>query len=390
MARGYIRHRSKGSWQVQVFLGKNLETGKWSYHTETVRGSRDDAERKLTELLRQVDLGSFVRPLGLTVREYFEQWYLDHVRVHVGNRTCEGYRGNLDRYILPKLGEVLLDKLTSRHVQAMESSLLREGGKKGQGLSSTTVLQVHRIVSCALKDAVRLGLLSRNVAELVKSPRVKRYEARALTWAEVRLLLDSIADSGRRMVVFLALQTGLRRSEFLGLQWRDIDLPTGVLTVRRALVKLPSGGMELSVPKSGRPRAVALSPAAVEALEMHRDRQIGFSGDADFVFCRPDGSPFDPDLLTQWFKRTAVKAGFGNLRLHDLRHTHASLMLTAGVPMKVASERMGHSSIGITADLYSHVQPAAQLQAVEVFGDAWRLGVDGLTASPTSSEDFEG
>ena len=171
--------------------------------------------------------------------------------VRLGTRTGEGYRGNLDRYVFPKLGGILLEELAPRHIEQMEASLLREGGRYGRGLSSTTVIQVHRIVSCALKDAVRTGILAKNVAEAVRPPRMKRYEGRALTWVEVRRLLDSVGDLGLWTMVFLALQTGLRRSEVLGLQWGDIDLSDGVLRVRRGLVKLESGKAELSVPKSG-------------------------------------------------------------------------------------------------------------------------------------------
>ena len=358
------------------------ETGKKRYYPEVVKGTKAQAERRMTELLRQIDTGSLALPRKITVGEHLEQWLRDYAEAHVRTRTLEGYRGNLDRYILPKLGGIPLEKLTPRHVQEMESALLRGGGRKGNGLSPRTVLQVHRILSSALKNAVELGMTSRNVAEVVKPPRITRYEARSLSWAEIRRLLGSIADPLYQTLVLLGLQTGLRRSELLGLQWRDVDLSAGTLAVQRAWIKLPSGRMEGASPKSGRARVVVLPERSVEVLGAYRAGFRGSSEDRGFVFCRPDGTPLDPDLVTQGFKRLARKAGFDDLRLHDLRHTHASLLLAEGVHLKVTSERLGHSDISITGNLYSHVQATVQREAVERFGDAWSTGMSNGMSIP--------
>ena len=269
MARGYIRQRSKvrkDSWSIQVFLGVDPETKKRRYYNESVRGSRLEAEQRLTELLHEMDAGSLVRAPDLTFGEYLKEWYQGYLRARVRVRTAQGYRENMDRYVVPRLGGVLLDRLTPRHIEGVESLLLREGGVQGKGLSPSTVLHVHRVMSCALGHAVEMGLLSRNPAERVKAPRAARYEARSLTWEEVRVLMEHIEDPGRRMLVLLALQTGLRRSELLGLQWRDVDLEASTLAVRRALIQLSTGRTELTVPKSGRARVVALFSGTVEEL----------------------------------------------------------------------------------------------------------------------------
>ncbi len=375
MPRGYIRQRSKtrkDSWSIQVFLGVDPETKKRRYHNESVRGSRSDAERRLTELLGEMDGGSLVRTPDLTFGAFLEEWYQDYVSTSVRTRTAQGYRENMDRYVIPSLGGVPLDRLAPRHIQAMESSLLRGDGAGRRGLSAATVMQAHRVVSGALGHAVRMGILSRNPVLSVKPPRVPRYEARSLTWEEVGTLMEHIEDPGRRMLVLLALQTGLRRSELLGLQWRDLDLALSTLAVQRALIQMRTGRTELTVPKSGRSRVVALYSGTVEELRGYRAGLLPAPGAEDHVFLRPDGSPLDPALVTQWFKRTAVRAGFTDLRFHDLRHTHASLMLREGVNLKIMTERLGHSGVAITGDLYSHVQPTVQHQAVEVFGSAWR------------------
>ena len=371
MARGYIRQRSKvrkDSWSIQVFLGVDPETKKRRYYNESVRGSRLEAEQRLTELLHEMDAGSLVRAPDLTFGEYLKEWYQGYLRARVRVRTAQGYRENMDRYVIPSLGGVPLDRLAPRHIEGVESLLLREGGVQGKGLSPSTVLHVHRVMSCALGHAVEMGLLSRNPAERVKAPRAARYEARSLTWEEVRVLMEHIGDPKRRMVVLLALQTGLRRSELLGLQWRDVDLAASTIAIRRALIQLRTGETQLTVPKSGRARVVALFSGTVEALREYGAGIAPVLGAEDFVFRRPDGSPVRPDSVSQWFKREAVGAGFGDLRFHDLRHTHASLMLREGVNLKIMTERLGHSGVAITGDLYSHVQPTVQRQAVEVSG----------------------
>ena len=375
MARGSIRQRSKvrkDSWEVQVYLGKDPETGRKRYHSETVKGSWSQAQRRLTEVLREMDTGTFVEPSRLSFGEYMEQWLRDYAETHVRQRTFEGYRGYVRRYIIPKLGDIPLDKLTPRHIQGMESEMLRDGGSRVGALSPRTVLQTHRILSSALRNAVKLGILTRNVAEAVDPPRITRYEAQTLTWSEVHPLLGLVKDSLFRTVVLLAVQTGLRRSELLGLQWRDVDLVAGSLSVQRAWMKLPSGGTELTALKSGGARVVNLPEESLRVLKALRGDLMG---NGSFMFCHSDGRPLDPDMVTQSFKRLARKAGFEHFRFHDLRHTHASLMLGEGVHLKVVSERLGHSSIAITADIYSHVQPTVQKEAVERFGAAWSAGM---------------
>ena len=240
----------------------------------------------------------------------------------------------------------------------MESRLLEGGGYNSKPLSSRTVLQVHRVLSKSLNDAVKVGILVRNVAASVEPPRVTKYEAHVLGWNEVHKFLEGIPDPIYLTLVLLDIQTGIRRSELLGLQWRDVDFSAGTLSIQRALIKLPSGEMELTVPQSGRGRVVDLHMESIESLQAHRQRRPEQSRNGNFVFCHSDGSPFNPGVVTKWFRRAASRGGFEQVRLHDLRHTHASLMLAKGIHLKIVSERLGHSNIAITADLNSHVLPS--------------------------------
>ena len=174
------------------------------------------------------------------------------------------------------------------------------------------------------------------------------------------------------LLVVFDIQTGLRRSELLGLQWRDVNLSKGALSVQRALIKLPSGETELNTPKNIQVRVVDLPGESVELLNRIYQRKCKGPENGHFVFYRPYGSTLDPDQVTQTFKRIARKAGLAKFGFHDLRHTHASLMLSKGIHLKIVSERLGHSSIAITADLYSHVLPSVQRDAVSQFGSEWR------------------
>ena len=389
MTRGTIRQRSKvrkDSWTVQVYIGLDPKTGKKRYHSEAVKGTKAQAQRRLTELLREIDTGNFVECPRLTVGEYLEQWMSDYAASHVSKRTFDGYRGNLDRYILPSLGSIPLKKLTPRHVKQMESNLLRGGGADGGPLSPQTVVQAHRVLSKALNDAVSDDALGRNPVAAVEPPRTTKYEAKTLRWDEVHAFIEQINNPLHLTLVLLDIQTGLRRSELLGLQWRDIDLSAGTLSLQRALIKLPSGGTELTVPKNGLGRLVELPQESIDALRSHRERNQSTLGNGNFVFCHSDGSPLDPDLVSKWFRKIVKNAGMEGLRLHDLRHTHASLMLAKGIHLKVVSERLGHSSIEITGNLYSHVLPSVQVEAVRRFESHWNNG-NGKRMANSDSQD---
>ena len=178
------------------------------------------------------------------------------------------------------------------------------------------------------------------MAEAVEPPRITRYEPRVLGWNEVHNLLSQITDRLYHTLVLLAIQTGLRRSELLGLQWRDVDFDTGALSVQRALIKLPSGQTVLTSPKTGRGRVVALPLESVLALRTHRERQQADAQESGkFIFCHSGGSPLHPDMVSKAFGKMAKRANLKGVRLHDLRHTHASLMLTQGIHLKSLSQK---------------------------------------------------
>ena len=339
MARGHIRQRSKknkDSHTVYIYLGVDPITGKKKYKTEVVHTGKRDAEKRLTELQRQHDTGEYIEPSKETTAEFLEHWFRDYAETHVRPITLEGYRGNLDRHIIPVLGHIRLDKLTARHIASFESDRLR------QGLSERTVLHCHRLVFQALRWGVRMGILARNVAEAVDPPRPKQYQARTLGWEEVYRFLQLAQSSGYYSLFLIAILTGIRRSELLALRWRDLDMEAGTLAVSRGLVRLGTGEIVIEPPKSGKSRMLNLPGEAMSCFKMMQEQlDVGMARTDRLIFCHQDGTPLRPGTVSKAFSKLIKEAGLEGIRLHDLRHTHASLLLGEGVHLKVVSERAG-------------------------------------------------
>ena len=378
MSDGYIRRRGESRFQIQRYIGRDPVTNRKRYAYETVHGDWDDAVRRNLEWGVELRVGAAVDPgpsRRTLLADYMMVWLDGHASLRVSPRTLEGYRGNVERYIIPLLGGLRLSQLTPARVRAFEARLLAEGGVRVRGLSPNTVGHVHRVLSMALGEAVRSGVLASNPAGGVRPPSMVRKEFMSLDWDELHRFLSSISAPFLRSFVLLAVQTGLRRSEVLGIRWGDIDWAASRLSVRRALIRMRAGALDVRPPKSRRARVVALMPESVSLLGALREESMEAGlphGPFDYVFCGPGGAPVDPDSVTQSFRRAASRAGLEGFRFHDLRHTHASLLMSENVHPKVVSERLGHSDVVITLNLYSHVLPSVQEEAAERFGDAWR------------------
>jgi len=374
--KGHIRQRSKGSWEIFYEMAADTVTGRRRQKSQTVKGTKREAQRVLREVLMSLEQGAYVKPNKVTLGDWLRQWLKDYASMNTTDRTQESYSSIVERHLIPSLGKVMLHDLQPQHIQSYYAEKLSNGRADGKGgLSARSVVYHHRILSKALDYAVKMGMVVRNVAGLVQPPRVKKVTMRTLSPEEVTRFLKEAQETDYYVYFATLLYTGLRRGELLALRWRNLDLVKDTLTVVETAYKLGNGEYITKEPKTAQSRrSVVLTPALGELFREYRiDQellriQLGVSLDADdFVFIRPDGSPINPNAVTLAFRRIIKKAGLRSLRIHDLRHTHATLMLKAGIHPKVVSERLGHASIGITLDIYSHVLPGIQEEAAEKF-----------------------
>jgi len=372
-------HRSKGDggltevipgkkYIIKTSIGKDT-SGKYKFHKETVNGTARQAVRRIREIQHQLDSGAFIKPNRLTLKEYLEKWLADYVSTRLSPRSLERYSGIVHNYLIPEMGRLTLAQLKPEHIQAHYGAMLKKG------LTPQSVRYHHAVIHKALQTAVKWELTKRNVADAVEPPKKVRTEMQYWTLEEVNRFLDSVQGSEYYGVFHTALFTGMRRGELLGLKWSDVDLIASEITVKRSLHHLKDGRYIFTQPKtesSNRVIALALSSRKM-LIDLYEKRkliciELGTAlKDDDLVFCHIDGRPLRPNTITRVWKELAIKAGLKPIRLHDARHTHASLMLKDGIHPKIVQERLGHSSITTTLDIYSHVSKGIQQAAAESF-----------------------
>jgi integrase len=375
--KGHIRQRSKGSWTIWVDLGHDPETGKRKQQTLTVRGTKRDAERELRDLLHSLEAGSYVKPSRITLGQWLSNWLNGYVTTNCGIRTAQSYQSEVRRHLIPSLGAIPLTQLQPQQLQNYYSQALTKGRTDGKGgLSARTVQYHHRILSEALSHAIKMGLLVRNVAEAANPPHPERRNMATLAPENIPKFLEATQETPYYVLFYTALYTGMRLGELLGLRWCDVDLTMAFLSVVQALYKR-SGVCKMVKPKSSHSRRrIALSPSLILLLREYKAEQqtqriiLGkLPADSDLVFSHLDGKPLDPGVVSHTFAKVLKKARLPHIRFHDLRHTHATLLLKGGVHPKIVSERLGHASISITLDIYSHVLPGLQERAAERFDE---------------------
>lgn len=380
--KGHIRRRGRRSWAIVLDLDRGSD-GERRQKWHTVQGTKKDAERKLTELLHSIDTGMYVEPSNLTLERYLEKW-LETARTNVAGKTFERYQEIVKRHLVPAIGQLLLPKVTPLQIQSYYVKALQSGrldGKDG-GLSAQTVVHHHRVLREALQQAVKWQLLARNPADAVEPPTVQQKEMRALTEDETAWLLEAAGGTRLYAPILLTVTTGLRRGELLAVRWRDIDMENGTLAIRRSLEETREG-IKFKEPKTAKGRRlISIPPLAVEILRQHLHEQTAekqklgdLFHDSDLVFCAPNGEIWKPETFTALYFKFTRRIGI-KLRFHDLRHTHATQLLKAGVSAKIVSERLGHSTVGITLDVYSHVLPGMQEEAASRIDSALRKAIE--------------
>ncbi len=309
--QGHIRRRSKGFWTVVVDMGRDPITGKRKQVWRSVKGRKRDAEAVRVQLLHQKDSGIDAPPGRLSVGAYLLHWLATYAQPNMAPKTYRRYEELVRIHIAPVLGEVALSKLRPLHIQQVYMRVVEKGR------SARTALHCHRVLREALQHAVKWQLLSRNPADAVDAPRAERYEIPALEADEVRRLLAVAERSRLGTLIHLAVMTGLRMGELLGLRWRDVDLEHSAISVRQTCQWLPRQGFIFRSPKTYRSaRPVSVSDGIVERLREHRASQLEerlAAGSAyerhDLVFANALGNPIHPNTLREAWIKVAAKAG---------------------------------------------------------------------------------
>jgi integrase len=384
--RGHVRPRGKepNQWHIVLDLPRGPD-GKRRQKWHRFNGTKRKAEAECARLVHELTSGAYIEPTKLTTGQFLVEW-LEGYGTSLGPKTREGYADFINGHLMAELGAIPLASLQPVHIQRYKTKALSEGRKDGSGgLSNRTVAHHLRVLRLALKHAVGLKLIGENPAEGITRPKPVAKEMRVLDAAESAHLLTTARGHALYVLVAVALSTGLRRGELLALRWSDLDLERDppALRVQRAAVFTRAGGLEFRQPKTKKSRRTVPLPASiVPVLLRHKGAQaekrlaLGPAyEDQGLVFAREDGKPLSLSAVSQQFLGLRRRAGLNGLRFHDLRHTHATQLLLANVNPKVVSERLGHASIGITLDTYSHVLPTMQNEAARHADQALRAAL---------------
>ena len=368
MARGSVRKRGS-TWTVVLDVGPDPVTGGRRQTSKGGYRTRKAAEAALRELSAAVDARRYVERSTTTVGDYLDEW-LEVVQPRLRPTSWSSYRQAV-AHIKGRIGAVPLQSLVPLEVENLYKELLATRGRQGRPLSPKTVRGVHVVLRKALADAERLGLVVRNAAAAARPPVPSKHEHTTWTAEQLARFLRSLEGERLAAAFVLLATTGMRRGEALGLRWGDVDLEAARLSIVQTITTVRDK-MVITPPKTARSRRlVSLDPETVAALRDHRRRQneerlrVGesWSGDSRLVFTNEIGEPVHPSALSRLFVSYLRRAGLPTIRLHDLRHTYATVALGAGVHPKIVSERLGHATISVTLDLYSHVTPAIDAEA---------------------------
>ncbi len=356
--RGSTYQDERGRWIAQIYIN-----GRKVRRSAT---SQSRAERLLDELRDRRDLGA--APTSQTVAEYMASWLEDTASQRVRPSTLQGYEEKTRNYIVPAIGRLKLDRLSPQHVHRMLSEMSR------RGLSPLTVRHTRAVLRNALSQAERWGLVTRNAAALTEAPRVQQRERRTLSASELARLLDHVEDARLLAAYATAATTGVRQGELLGLLWDDVDLDRGMLHVRRSVTRVGGRYVE-GEPKTARGRrTVPIPRMTAELLRNHRRQQrlermrAEAWEDRGLVFPnRTGGQLYGPDLTRQ-LQNDLEAAGLPRITFHDLRHCASSLLEAGGASPRVTMELLGHSTIAMTMDVYTHVSEDAKRAAADSVG----------------------
>jgi integrase len=380
--KGHLVERSPGHWAI-ILDQRDPRTGKRKRKWHSFKGTKRQAQSECSRLITEMGSGEYVEPSKVTLAQFFERW-LTHIKPNVTPKTHERYGDLLNKNLAPLLGAKILSKLQPIDISEAYGKAIESGRRDGKGgLSPRTVHHMHRVLYSALNQAERWKLINRNPAALLEKrdrPKINKKPVTVIGAPATAAAIDAARERRLFIPLILAALCGLRRGEITALRWKSIDLDHGQLAVIASTEQTDRGEIREKEVKSGRARTVALASLAVEELRRWRLAQaeellrLGVRADDEWhVVTQADGSPLQPRSLTH------VMSAFlkeWRITLHGLRHTHASHMLASNVHPKIVQERLGHSSIAITLDIYSHLMPNMQGDAAATVDGVMRAAIN--------------
>jgi integrase len=369
---GYVT-RKRDRYYAVIYEGLDPITGRERRAWHPAGTDRSEAERLAAHLAAEYN-GRNDEVRALTFGTYLRRQWLPGKQLTLAASTYRGYVHKTERHILPALGSIRLRGLRPHHLESLYDKMLHPSDGR-RALAPKSVYEVHLIIRGALGDAVRRGLITRNVALVAHAPRLRsipKAEQQAWTAEQLRAFLRAAAGHRLFPALWLSAMTGLRRSELLGLRWTDIDFPSATVSINRGLVAIGYELHESRGKTDNSRRRIDLDPTTITVLRGWRALQaaeydaVGVRAPG-WVFADAEGRPIHPHAISQAFERIARRAGVPVIRLHDLRHTHGTLLIKDLVPVKVVSERLGHANIAFTIETYQHVLPGMQRDAARTF-----------------------
>lgn len=352
--RGHIVKRGI-SYSIVLDIGRDAKTGKRKQKWFSGYKTKKAAEKAMSERISEIENNNFIVPEKTKLKTFLQLWLDSHV-INLSPTTYNGYKGIIELHLVPTLGEIELQKLQPLHIQKYYN-------EKSKALKAKTLLQHHRVLRKALDYAWKMQLISKNPADMVEAPRAQKYTSAVLEPKEVKQLLNAVHNTKFEVPVNLALALGLRLGEILGLRWSDIDFENGVINIEQAQVRAGTKLIFKDPKTEGSKRSISAPTNLLKLLKEHKKKQLElqirscgeYKNKHNLVCTRDTGASLNNSSFSHAFGDFIKKLDLPHIRFHDLRHTNATLMLLSGTAPKVASSRLGHSTISITMDLYSHV-----------------------------------
>jgi len=366
-------YKKGDTWYIRYDVPRGID-GKRRQVSKACTGmTKRQAEQLLRETESQIVRGEYQAPMHMTMATYFDEW-LTHAQSGLAASTHTLYTLLVESHIKPALGKLKLDQLTPLHIQRFYKQLEEPGSNRNsskRGLGAKAIKNIHGVLHKALAQAVRWGLLARNPADAVDLPKMTRPKVNAASPKELQQIMQAIEHVGEwRLPILITIGTGMRRGEVLALQWQDYNPEEKTLSVRQALSQINEKHVILKSTKTDRARVVLLNNSLAEELNRYHEL-TPYRAPTDWICSQDDGNHHTPRHLTRAFERIIRRLGL-KLTLHGLRHSHATALIAAGVPVKTVSERLGHSTVVITQDTYTHVLPHMQREAAETIETLWQ------------------